>query len=140
MASNKSRSENEVSWSTPPATQATTNLQGLVDKGADFSTPIRNAYARAEQNLSKSYQSPLGAYTTADVRDRALRSQKSDLQQSMGLDLSNAAQENAQGQFQRQATVAGLTAPQMYNSAQSQKFTAGDFLGMAFGGASSALM
>jgi len=140
MASNKSRTENEVSWSTPPPTAATTALQGMVNQGVDYSTPIRNAYARAEQNLSKSYQSPLGAYTTADVRDRALRSQKSDLHQSRGIDLSNAAQENAQGQFGRQATVAGLTAPQMYNSAQSQKFTAGDFLGMAFGGASSALM
>lgn len=144
MASNKSRSEqtNQVGWSAPPATAATTALQGMVNQGVDYSTPIRNAYARAEQNLSKSYQSPLGAYTTADVRDRALRSQKSDLQQSMGIDLSNAAQENAQGQFQRQATVAGLTAPQMYNSKSinEQKFAMGDFLGMAFGGASSALM
>jgi len=107
---------NQVGWSAPPPTQATTNLQGLVDKGPDYTTPIRNAYGRAEHELSHSYQSPLGAYTTADVRDKSLRSQNSDLQQSMGLDLSNAAQENAQGQFNRQATVAGLTAPQMYNS------------------------
>lgn len=116
--SKKTTQETTPGWSAPPPTAATTALQGMVNQGVDYSTPIRNAYARAEQNLKKSYQSPLGAYTTADVRDRALRSQQSDMHQSMGLDLSAAAQDSAQGQFNRQATVAGLTAPQMYNAKQ----------------------
>lgn len=130
MASNKSKQTNQVSWSAPPATQATTNLQAMVDKGVDYATPIRNAYARAEQNYDRSYKNPLGAYTTADVRDKSIRANHNQMQQELGLDLSNAAQQNAQGQFQRQATVAGLTAPQMYQSGSSQKFTAGDALGM----------
>jgi hypothetical protein len=91
-------------------------LQNLVDQGPDYATPIRNAYGRAEQNLNQSYQNPLGAYTTADVRDKSLRSQKMDLNQNMGIDLSNAAQQNAEGKFNRQATVAGFTRPQMYGS------------------------
>lgn len=136
---NKSKQENQVGWSTPPATQATTNLQGLVDKGVDYSVPIRNAYARAEQNLDHSYANPLGGYTTADVKDKSLRSQHRDLQQSLGMDLSNAAQDNAQGQFNRQATVAGLTSPQMYNSSSTQKATAWDYLGLGSSLGSSAL-
>lgn len=139
MSSSKSRQENQVSWSTPPPTQATTNLQGLVNQGVDYSTPIRNSYARAEQNLNRSYTNPLGAYTSADVRDKSLRTQNADLHQNMGLDLANAAQENAQGQFNRQATVAGLTQPISYTSSSRQPFTAGDFLGLGFSGASSAL-
>ncbi len=140
MGSKKTEQKNTVAWSAPPATQATTNLQGMVDKGPDYSTPIRNAYGRAQQNLSKSYQSPLGAYTTADVRDKSLRSQQSDLSQSMGLDLSNAAQENAQGQFNRQATVAGLTAPQMYGSGGTTTVHDpwGTAMGLIGGGASAA--
>ncbi len=134
MASNKSSTTqtNSPGFATPPPTAATTALQGMVNQGPDYSTPIRNAYGRAEQNLSKSYSNPLGAYTTADVKDKAMRSQMSDLEQSKGLDLSNAAQQNAQGQFSRQATVAGLTAPQMYN-AQSKSVTPwsfGDTLGV----------
>lgn len=139
MSSSKNRQVNKVNWSTPPPTQATTALQGMVDQGADYTTPIRNAYARAEQGLSHSYQNPLGAYTTADVRDKSLRQQNTNLNQQMGMDLATAAQENAQGRFNRQATVAGLTAPQMYNSESRQAFTAGDYLGMAFGGGSAAL-
>jgi len=143
MASNKSKTiqDNTLGWGTPPPTHATEALQGMVDNGVDYSTPIRNAYGRAEQNLSHSYQNPLGAYTTADVMDKSLRSQNSDLMQSEGLDLSNAAQQNAQGQFNRQAAVAGLTAPQAYNAKQvtTVPFQAGDALGIGFGAANAAL-
>lgn len=140
MSSSKSKTENQVAWSPPPATQATTNLQGLVDKGgADFSTPIRNAYARAGQQLDRSYTNPLGAFTTADVRDKAQRAQHNDLNQSMGMDLASAAQQNTEGQFNRQATVAGLTAPQMFQSGSRTPFTAGDIAGLGLSGASAAL-
>jgi hypothetical protein len=131
----KQTQQNTVAYSTPPPTAATTQLQSMVNQGPDYQTPIRNAYGRAQQQLTNSYQSPLGAYTTADVRDKSLRSQNRDLQQSEGLDLSSAAQENAQGQFSRQATVAGLTAPQLYNSGSTttQPFGVADALGLGFG-------
>lgn len=114
--SKKSKTTNQVAYSSPPTTQAVTNLQNQVDSGADYSTPIRNGYARAEQSLNRSYDNPLGAYTTADVRDKSKRAQHNDLHQSMGIDLANAAQQNAEGRFNRQATVAGFTQPQMYQS------------------------
>lgn len=60
-----------------------------------------------------------------------MRSQKSDLQQSMGLDLSNAAQQNAQAQFGNAATVAGMTQPRMYNSGGTQ--TTSEPFGMLMG-------
>lgn len=132
---NKSKqvTQNTPGFATPPATQATTNLQNLVDTPTDFATPIRNNYARAEQNLNRSYNNPLGSYTTADVRDKSSRASHLDLQQNLGLDLSNAAQQSSADKFNRQATVAGLTSPKFYNaqSSTSQPWTTGDSLGLA---------
>ena len=130
IGSNKGKTVNTPGWSAPPSTVATTNLQNMVNNPVDFSVPIRNSYARAEQTRHRSYQSPLGAYTTADVRDKSLREQDQAANQSLGLDLSNAAQESSQNQFNRQATVAGLTAPQFYNASSSQKWTGGDTAGL----------
>lgn len=129
--SKKTKTTNTPGWSAPPATQATTNLQAMVDQGVDYATPIRNAYGRSEQSLNRSYNNPLGAYTTADVRDKSMRAQKKDLYQNLGIDLANAAQDNAQGKFNRQATVAGLTQPQMYNASSVSKTS--DPMGMAMG-------
>jgi len=119
--SKKVKQTNTPGWSPPPRTQEVTNLQGLVDQGADYSTPIRNAYARAKEENTRSYNNPLGAYTTADVRDKSIRSQNANFNQGMGIDLANAAQANADAKFGRQATVAGLTQPQMYNASSVQK-------------------
>ena len=130
MATKKNRQTNTVAWSTPPATAATTALQGMVDKGPDYSTPIRNVYAREEQQYNQSFKNPLGAYTTADVRDKSIREHGQMQQQNLGLDLSNAAQQEAQAKFGRQATVAGLTSPHLYQSGSSQPFTGGDILGL----------
>ena len=129
ISKKKTTQTNTVGSWTPPTTQAVTNLQSQADQGADFSTPIRSSYARSEQALSRSYSNPLGAYTTADVRDKSMRSQKADLFQNMGIDLGNAAQQNAEGKFGRQATVAGFTQPQMYNSGGTQ--TVSDPFGQA---------
>jgi hypothetical protein len=131
MGTKKQTQENKVAFATPPPTQATTNLQSMVDKPVDYATPIRNQYARAKTRLSNSYNSPLGAYTTADVRDKQLREQNSDMDQSLGMDLGNAAQQSASDQFNRQATVAGLTAPQMYNASSTS--TVHDPWGTALG-------
>lgn len=113
----------------------------MVNTPVDYSTPLRNQYARAEQNISRSYNNPLGAFTTADVRDKTLRATHQDLQQQLGLDLSNAAQQSSADQFNRQATVAGLTAPRFYNAKSSvaQPFTGGDAVEMGFQAASGLL-
>jgi len=136
MATNKAKEvqTNTPGWSAPPTTADVESLRGMVN-GGDYATPIRNQYARAEQDLSRSYNNPLGAYTSADVRDKSMRSQKLDMQQSLGMDLADAAQENANAKFNRQATVAGLTSPQFYNakSTSSQPFTGGDALSIGLG-------
>jgi len=125
---------NTPGWSAPPETADVGTLRGLVN-GGDYATPIRNQYARAEQDLSRSYNNPLGAYTSADVRDKSMRSQKLDMQQSLGMDLANAAQENANAKFNRQATVARLTSPQFYNaqSKETNPFTIWDGIGLGLG-------
>jgi hypothetical protein len=137
--SKKSTTKNEVSWSPPPKTQAVSNLEGLVDQGEDYATPIRNAYARADQDIKRSYNNPLGGYTTATVRDRSYQAQKKDLAQNLGMDLANAAQNSAQAKFGRQATVAGFTQPQMYNSQSTQKVSDPWGTAIGFAGAGSNL-
>ena len=139
VGTNKSKQVNQVAWTQPPPTQATTNLQSMVDKPVDYATVIRNQFARAEDNNARTYNNPLGAYTTADVRDKSIRAFNQSNQQNLGMALGNAAQNQSQNQFNRQATVAGLTAPQLYNASSSQKFTGGDAVGLAAGGLSSLL-
>jgi len=140
LMSKKSTQTNKVDWSPPPATVATTNLQNQVDNPVDYSVPIKNQYARAKTRLSNSYNSPLGAYTTADVRDKQLREQNLDLDQNLGMDLGNAAQQASADKFNRQATVAGLTSPQMYTASQTSKVSDpwGTALGLLGGGAAAA--
>lgn len=116
IISKKSTQTNEPGYATPPPTAATTALQGMVGSGTDFQTPIRNQFSRAKQNLNDSYNNPLGAYTTADVKQKSMRSQNRDLDQNLGIALGDAAQRSQQAQFGQQATVAGLTSPQMYNA------------------------
>lgn len=110
---------NTPGFATPPMTAATTALQGMVDKPVDYATPIRNQYARAKQNVSRSYNNPLGAYTTADVRDKSIRAQHSELDQNLGMALGEAAQQSSADQFNRQQAVAALTAPQFYNASST---------------------
>lgn len=108
--------QNTPGWSAPPSTRDIDDLRGIRDIGADYATPIRSAYARAKQQRDRSYQNPLGAYTTADVRDKTMRAQDLDMQQSLGMDLANAGQQSADAKFGRYAQIAGMTSPQFYNA------------------------
>lgn len=102
---------------------------------SDFGVPIRAQFDRARQDLSNSYINPLGAYTTPDVRDKAMREQNFNLDQGQAVALGNAANQNQQNAFGQQATVAGLTAPVSYNSGstKSDKWTGGDTLSTGLG-------
>lgn len=137
----KNVQSNQVAWSPPPRTQATTNLQSMVDTPTDYATSIRSQYARAERDLDRSYNNPFGAYSTADVREKSKRAQKFDLQQNLGADLGNAAQQSGADKFNRQATVAQLTQPRMYGSQSTNvdKTTGWDWLGLGVSTATSAL-
>jgi hypothetical protein len=123
----------------PNRTAEVNNMQTLVDQGADYKTPIRNAYARAQHQNARSYNNPLGGFTTADVRDKSIRSQNADFQQNLGIDLSNAAQANADSKFQKQAAVAGFTQPQIYNASSVQKTSDPWGTALGFAGAGSSL-
>jgi hypothetical protein len=106
-------------YMTPPPTAATTNLQSMVDSPVDYATPIRSTYSRARKESDRSYDNPLGAFTTADVKDKSKRAANFNLSQSESMDLANAAQQSGADKFNRQATVAGLTNPQLVNSGSS---------------------
>lgn len=133
----KTQSTSTYGHVTPPPTQATTNLQSMVDTPVDYATPIRNSYARAEVKHGRSYDNPLGGFTTADVRDKSQRAYHNENQQNMGLDLANAAQQSSSDKFSRQATVAGFTQPRMVQTGatgtQSTPFNWMDAIGIGGG-------
>lgn len=129
--SKKVKQTNTPGWTTPQDTQDIKDLRNIAHESPDYSPPIRNAYARSEQSLDRSYNNPLGGYTTADVRDKSMRAQKKDLYQNMGIDLANAAQTNADSKFGRHATVAGLTRPVNYTAESVSKTS--DPMGMIMG-------
>ena len=141
VVTNKSKTvqTNTPGWSAPPDTADVSALRNQAQTAYDYATPLRNQYARAEQNLSNSYQNPLGGFQSGTVRDAALRSQKKDMGQSLGMALSDAGQQSNQAKFGQMATVAGMTAPKMYmqRSQNSQPFVGGDVVEMA---ASAAMM
>lgn len=128
-------------FAAPPPTVATTNLQNQVDTPVDFAAPIRSGFARAKQGINKINNNPLGAYTTADVREKSLRSANSEIDQNLGIALGEAAQQSSSDKFNRQATVAGLTNPQFYNreTVNAQKFTAFDGIQLGLQAASGGL-
>lgn len=129
MGTKKNKTEVTPGWSPPPNTPDINTLREHANTPYDYATPIRNQYARAEQNYSQSYKNPLGAYTTADVRDKSIREHSDMMNQNLGMDISNAGQRSNQAQFGQLSTVAGLTAPQFYHASTSQPFTGGDAVG-----------
>lgn len=134
----KQTTTNTPAWSPPPDTGDIIGLRSQVGK-VDFTTPLRNAYARANTEYKRTFNNPLGAYTTADVRDKSIREHGDQMNTQYGMDLASAAMANQQNAFGQQATLAGLTAPRFYNasSSTSQPFTGGDAvsLGASLGGA-----
>lgn len=147
MATNKQNTAqtqtNTPAWSMVPETPAITSLQGMVGK-TDYATPIRNSYARVQQENERIASNPLGSYTTAHVRDAQRKETNERLNQNMGMDLSNAAMQNQQNTFNQQGTVAGLTRPQFYNASSTgtgqDKFAGGDWLNLALGAGTGALL
>jgi len=115
------QSTTSYGWQTPPSTPATTALQGMVDTGPDPS--IGYNYAQRREDYNNSFQNPLGAQTSSAVRDAATRVGG----QRMSQDENNAMQSsrfaNNEAKFGRQATVAGLTAPQLTSTGSSGNAT-----------------
>lgn len=132
--SKKTKQTNTVAWSNPPATAATTALQGMVGQGTDYATPLRSAYAREKVSYDKSFNNPLGGLSTATIRDNSKRAHGAEMGQRLGMDLANAAQRSQAAQFGQQATVAGLTSPQMYQSGSTTKQSDPFGMAMALGG------
>ena len=111
----KQTQTNTPGFATPPPTPQFNQLQSMVGK-VDYAPPLRNQYARAKQDFNRSYKNPLGAYTTADVRDKTIRANEQEMNQDLGLDLSNAAMQNQQNAFGQQSALAELAQPRFYNA------------------------
>ncbi len=135
----KTTQTNTPGFATVPTTPQEAKLEGMVGS-SDFSVPIRNAYSRAQAQSDRSWNNPLGAYTTADVRDKSMREQNLGSQQQLGAALGDAALQNNQNTFNQQATVAGLMQPHFYNAktTNESKFALGDYLKLGLSAAQGA--
>lgn len=109
----KTTQTNTHGYMNPPSTTATTNLQAMVNEPVDYSTPIRAAYGKAENQANRTFNNPQGGYTTQAVRDSQQHENQQMMSQNMGIDLANAAQQSSGDKFNRQATVAQFTNPNL---------------------------
>lgn len=73
----------------------------------------------AKRRLENSYNNPLGGYTTPQIRDAQLRSGERSIDEQAGME-SRAGQYDVNNQtFQKNAYLAGLTAPPLVQTGTS---------------------
>ena len=111
---------NSFSYFTPPPTADVTALREM-KVTADTSIPFN--YAKQREEMQNSYRAPLGSYTSPAVQEALQRSAGRALAQDEA-----QAQMNSQAQadninFGRQATIAGMTAPQFAQTGGTQTQT-----------------
>lgn len=76
-------------------------------------------YGKARQNIKESYANPLGANTTASIRDAATRASFEDLGQQEAQALREEDYARQGLNYARTADVANLTQPRMVQTSQS---------------------
>lgn len=112
-----------------PTTPEMTRTQEIADKLRDKINPmIRGNFAAARRNLKDSFTNPLGAHTTAAIRDATIRSGNQELDQQENLALSNAEFQANQADWERSMGMAQLTKPQLVQTGGTQT-QSGGFLG-----------
>lgn len=90
-----------------PDIAAFRDYKETIDPSVDYS------YARRQKDIKSSFNNPLGAFTSAGVRDASLRSNLGDLEQSYGQQ-RRVAYNDMQGRTAaRKADLAALTAPRL---------------------------
>jgi hypothetical protein len=117
----KTTSTNTYSQIAPQTTQAQTNAESAAQRLRTMIDPtIRKYYGDAERALDESFNNPLGAYTTAAVRDNSLRAAKFDLNQAKAEALAGAEYSAGQGDFANQMALAQLTQPRIVQTGGTQ--------------------
>jgi len=118
-------------------TPATDKLQTMVQQGSDPSIPY--SYAQRREDYNNTFQNPLGAATSPAVRDAANRVGGMRMSQDENNAIQTSNYRNNQAGFDRQATVAGLTAPQYAQTGSTGSSTQSSFNPMSIIGAGASL-
>lgn len=74
---------------------------------------IGHRFAMLKENVGNTFHNPLGAYTTADVRDKQVRSTERAIDQEEGAAKRASVYDANQQNNARKLALAGLTAPQL---------------------------
>jgi hypothetical protein len=126
-------------------TPVTPQMQAVIDASNEklqsrVDPSIFHRYASMKDDVERSYNDPFGAATSADVREKAKRSQmfKVDLERDKAI--RESYDDRSGEQFARQMAAASLTMPQMVqtggNSNGTQTTTqGGGMAGQIIGGA-----
>lgn len=124
---------------TPPETKDIEALRGMK---ATIDPSISYNFANLRREYENSFNNPLGGYTTPHVRDQSVRANNERLSQAQSQAMQEGQYAADNANYGRQATVAGMTAPQMVQSGgtttQSGGFWSGlltTALGAGIGGA-----
>ena len=101
---------NTYDWMTPPDTADIEAMRGF-QFTADPRVPF--TYAKARQNIGETYANPLGAYSTAGLRDAQTRASYEDLAQQEGQALREENYSRQGLEYAKRADVASMTQPRL---------------------------
>lgn len=104
----------------PPETLDVQNFRNFRIKD-DPTRPHR--FSRLRTALSDSFDNPLGAHTTATVRDAALRAKIEDFGQMEGQEMNEANYAKNQMELARAGSLAEMTAPRLVQTGGSSTGT-----------------
>jgi hypothetical protein len=107
---------NTVGWTAPPDTA---DIEALRQMQFTADPRIPYAFAHERQHAQDSYANTLGGYSTPQLQQAALNAHNQDSAQMESQ--AHAEDEHARQamEFGKRSTVAGLTAPRLYNSGSS---------------------
>lgn len=107
---------NTFGWETPPDTA---DVQALRSHQFQVDPTIGHRVGGAIRRMQDSFQSPLGGYTTPQMRDAIQRTQERELLQEGGAQFRAGQYDVNNQQFGQKAAVAGMTAPRMVQKTSS---------------------
>jgi hypothetical protein len=111
--------KNSYGWEQSPITPQMQAVLDMSNQATKVDPSIQHRYAAAEEDLNRSYMDPYGAYTTPDVREKALRSQKAKLFTERDKSMREGYADADNQTYARRVGAAAMTAPQMVSTGGS---------------------
>lgn len=127
MGKKKTTQTNTYSHVAPPETADVSALRNM-KATADPSIPFQ--YAKMKQSMENSYRNPLGSATNPATMEAMSRATSQGLAQDQAQAQRESQFQADQANYNRQAAIAGMTAPQLVQTGGTQTQSGGFWSGL----------